>query len=103
MVELLRRAASQGIEAQFVTQLLSDFNQNSTGAGDVVQPLIEPLSEREIEILQLLADGLSNLEIADKCIITVGTVKAHTASIYRKLNVNSRMQAVVRARELRLL
>ena len=67
------------------------------------QALIDPLSKREFEILHLLAKGLSNSEIADRCVITIGTVKAHTASIYRKLNVNSRMQAVAQARELNLL
>ena len=103
MRELLRRAGTQGIEAQFVARLLSEFDQRAEGSNVAVQPLIEPLSKRELEVLHLLADGLSNLEIADKCIITVGTVKAHTASIYRKLNVNSRMQAVARARELGLL
>lgn len=103
MAELLRRAGTQGIEAQFVAKLLSEFNQISAVPNAAVQPLIEPLSKRELEVLHLLADGLSNADIADKCIITVGTVKAHTASIYRKLNVNSRMQAVARARELELL
>ena len=103
MAELLRRAGTQGIEAQFVTKLLSEFDQISADPNAVAQPLIDPLSNREIEVLYLLQDGLSNLEIANKLIITVGTVKAHTASIYRKLNVKSRMQAVVRARELELL
>jgi LuxR family maltose regulon positive regulatory protein len=103
MAELLRRAGTQGIEAQFVAKLLSEFDQISTGPNVAVQPLIEPLSQRELEVLHLLADGYSNLDIADRCVITVGTVKAHTASIYRKLNVNSRMQAVARARELKLL
>ena len=67
------------------------------------QPLIDPLSARELELLQLLADGLSNREIADRLIIAVGTVKAHTVNIYRKLNVNNRLQAVARARDLGLL
>jgi len=103
MAELLRRAGSQGIEPQFVAQLLPEFNQFSTASGAAAQPLIDPLSEREIEVLHLLASGLSNLEIAGKLIITVGTVKAHTASIYRKLNVKSRTRAVSRARELEIL
>ena len=102
MAELLRRAGSRGIEAQFVAKLLPKFTQNYTDTEAIVQALIEPLSKRELEILHLLADGLSNLEIANKCIITIGTVKAHTASIYRKLSVSNRMQAVARARELNL-
>jgi len=103
MAELLRRAGTWGIEAQFVTKLLSEFDQISADPNAAVQPLIDPLSKREIEVLYLLENGLSNLEIANKLIVTVGTVKAHTASIYRKLNVKSRMQAVARARELELL
>jgi LuxR family maltose regulon positive regulatory protein len=103
MAELLRRAGTQGIEAQFVAKLLSEFDQIAGGPDSAVQPLIEPLSRRELEVLNLLADGLSNSEIADKFVISVGTVKAHTASIYRKLNVNSRTQAVARARELDIL
>jgi LuxR family maltose regulon positive regulatory protein len=103
MAELLRRAGSQGIEAPLVANLLSEFDQIAGGPDAAVQPLIEPLSKREIEVLNLLAGGLSNSEIAEKFVITIGTVKAHTASIYRKLNVNSRTQAVARARELELL
>ncbi|MEJ2263275.1 MAG: LuxR C-terminal-related transcriptional regulator [Anaerolineales bacterium] len=103
MAELLRRAGSQGIGPKFIAKLLSEFDQDSEGADSTDQPLIEPLSKRELEVLNLLADGLSNSDIADRCVITVGTVKAHTASIYRKLNVNSRTQAVARARELELL
>ena len=103
MAELLRRAGSQGIAPQFVSRLLSEFDQTSAGPDVAVQPLIEPLSQRELEVLQLLAAGLSNSAIADTCVITVGTVKAHTNSIYRKLNVNSRTQAAARARELGLL
>jgi LuxR family maltose regulon positive regulatory protein len=67
------------------------------------QPLVEPLSERELEVLQLIADGLSNREIADKLFISVGTVKTHTHNIYGKLGVSGRTQAVARARELKLL
>lgn len=103
MAELLRRAGSQGIKPQFVAELISEFDQISSSEDFEWQPLIEPLSERELEILQLLADGLSNLDIADRLVITVGTVKAHTASIYRKLNVNSRTQAAAQARKLGLL
>ena len=67
------------------------------------QPLVEPLSERELEVLQLVAAGLSNREIADKLFISVGTVKTHTHNIYGKLGVSGRTQAVARARELDLI
>ncbi len=65
--------------------------------------LIEPLTPRELEILRLIAEGRSNPEIAAALILTVGTVKAHTHHIYGKLNAANRVQAVARARELKLL
>jgi LuxR family maltose regulon positive regulatory protein len=68
-----------------------------------INNLIEPLSDREQEVLRLIADGLSNHEIADKLVIGLGTVKTHINNIFGKLDVKSRTQAVARARELRLL
>ncbi|MBE7474773.1 MAG: hypothetical protein DPW09_30455 [Anaerolineae bacterium] len=65
--------------------------------------LVEPLSERELELLGLITAGLSNSEIAEKLVVTVGTVKWHLNNIYGKLGVRSRTQAVARARELGLL
>ena len=65
--------------------------------------LIAPLSERELEVLQLFAAGLSNQDVADQLIISLGTVKAHSSNIYRKLDVRNRAQAVIAARELQLL
>jgi LuxR family transcriptional regulator, maltose regulon positive regulatory protein len=65
--------------------------------------LVEPLSTREIEILRLIADGHSNQAIADMLIIAVSTVKRHINNIYGKLDVQSRTQALVRARELNVL
>jgi LuxR family maltose regulon positive regulatory protein len=67
------------------------------------QPLIEPLTERELQVLRLLAEGLSNQEIANNLVVAVGTIKTHTASLYRKMDVVNRTQAVARARELGLL
>jgi LuxR family maltose regulon positive regulatory protein len=72
----------------------------STGAGEA---LIEPLSERQLEVLRLVALGRTNKEIARQLVISPGTVKAHTASIYRKLDVANRTEAVARARQLGIL
>ncbi|MHB8625602.1 MAG: LuxR C-terminal-related transcriptional regulator [Aggregatilineales bacterium] len=67
------------------------------------QPHNEPLSSRELEVLRLIADGLANAEIAAKLFLTTGTIKAHTRSIYNKLGVNSRTQAIAQAQKLNLL
>ena len=68
-----------------------------------VECLEEPLSGRERAVLGLLADGCTNREIAQRLFIAQGTVKAHVASVYRKLDVHSRAEAVSRARDLHLL
>jgi LuxR family maltose regulon positive regulatory protein len=62
-----------------------------------------PLSERELEILRLIAGGLSNQEIAEKLVVTLETVKWHVKNVYRKLDVGSRTQALARSKELQLL
>jgi DNA-binding NarL/FixJ family response regulator len=67
------------------------------------QPLVEPLSQREIEILALLAESLSNQEIAARLYIAPGTVKNHVSNILAKLNARDRAQAVLQAKELGLL
>ena len=67
------------------------------------QTLVEPLSQRELEVLHLMALGKTNQEIAGQLIVAPGTVKAHTASIYRKLDVSNRTEAVARARQLGIL
>jgi LuxR family maltose regulon positive regulatory protein len=69
----------------------------------VSEPLIEPLSQRELEILRLLQTELSVPEIAGELVIAVSTVRTHTKSIFSKLNVNNRRAAVKRAAELNLI
>ena len=71
--------------------------------GEKFQPLSEPLSEREIEVLRLLNTSLDTTEIARELIISVSTVRTHVKNIYSKLNVNRRIQAVERAHDLKLL
>jgi ATP/maltotriose-dependent transcriptional regulator MalT len=65
--------------------------------------LVDPLTPRELEVLRLIAEGMTNQQIADTLIISVGTAKFYTSQIYGKLNVTSRTQAIVRAREIGLL
>jgi LuxR family maltose regulon positive regulatory protein len=67
------------------------------------QPLIDPLSERELDVLHLMARGDSNQEIADRLVITLDTVKRHVTHIFEKLGVHNRVQAVAKARALGLL
>jgi LuxR family maltose regulon positive regulatory protein len=67
------------------------------------QPLVDPLSERELEILTLIAAGLKNKEIAEQLMISLNTVLYHNKNIYSKLGVNKRALAIARARELGLI
>jgi LuxR family maltose regulon positive regulatory protein len=103
LVPLLRRAAHKGIAPGYVARLLSAMAESSGAPPSLAQPLTEPLSERELQVLQLIAAGKSNPEIAAELVLAVGTVKAHTSNIYGKLGVRSRTQAVARARELKLI
>lgn len=75
---------------------------DSENGGDP-ERLVEPLSERELEVLGLLASGRTNSEVARDLFVSVGTVKSHTGNIYRKLDARNRAEAVARAREKRLL
>jgi LuxR family maltose regulon positive regulatory protein len=90
----------------YVTELLKAFDSDdalSRPSAPVSQPLIEPLSDRELEILHLMAAGLSNPEIGQQLVITPGTVKVHVHNIYGKLGVSGRVKAVAKAKELNLL
>ena len=92
----------------YVSKLLDAFGGISTNgvaplSQDKATGLIEPLTTRELEVLQLIAAGDSNRTIAENLTITVSAVKKHIGNIFGKLNVNSRTQALVRARQLGLL
>jgi LuxR family maltose regulon positive regulatory protein len=103
MARLLRRALSQGIAPNYVARLLAAFGEEVESTFPAMESLIEPLSERELEVLRLIVAGLSNPEIAQELVIAVSTVKSHVNHIYGKLGVESRTQAVARAQELGLL
>ena len=81
------------------------MEERATAEAALVQPaaLVEPLTKRELEILHLVADGCSNQEIAGRLVLSLHTVKRHISNIFAKLGVNSRTQALARARQLRLL
>ena len=68
-----------------------------------VVTLVDPLSQRELEVLQFIALGKTNQEIAQHLVVARGTIKAHAASIYRKLDATNRTEAVARARQLGIL
>jgi LuxR family transcriptional regulator, maltose regulon positive regulatory protein len=89
--------------AHYLRKLLTALEQAASGSVSPTPQLPEPLSERELEVLQLIAAGKSNSRIAQELFITAGTVKTHIRNIYRKLDAHSRTQALVRARELNLL
>jgi LuxR family maltose regulon positive regulatory protein len=106
--ELLRQLVAQGVAMDYVNKLLTALSEETRvqreSSRDLdAQPLVDPLSERELEVLRLLAVGLSNKEIAQTLVIAASTVKQHLKSIYGKLDVHSRTQAVARARELNIL
>lgn len=118
MAQLLREGNARGILPGYTGKLLEAFESERqpvlTAQGRVDephrrradsarQPLIEPLSQREIEILHLFKTELSGPEIADQLVIALSTVRTHTKSIYSKLSVNNRRAAVKRAEELGLV
>ena len=98
MAALLRQALSQGIAPHYASRLLAALKVPA-----VTQPLVEPLTPRELEVLRLIAAGLRNQEIADQLVISMPTVKRHISNVYTKLDVHSRTQALARARELDLV
>ena len=107
MLALLRQDQARSRVPEYVATLLSAFGEQHLS--DVPQssaspnPLAEPLTEREREVLHLLAEGASNREIARRLMLSVNTVKRHVYNLCGKLGVQSRAQAIVRARTLRLL
>jgi ATP/maltotriose-dependent transcriptional regulator MalT len=117
MAELLMLALRSGISPDTCRRLLAAFpgraqvrpeqepqSPNSSVKGiDDDFVWVEPLTEREVQVLALLAQGYSNKTIARKLVLTEGTVKAHAHNIYAKLAVSTRGEAVARARTLGIL
>lgn len=115
---LLHKAVERGHRSAFARRLLVDIEQLAgqngsarrseqkepqlSGDGEVLR-LIAPLSEREAEVLRLIAGGLSNIQIAERLYIAQGTVKRHITNLYSKLDVQTRTQALAKARKIGLL
>jgi LuxR family maltose regulon positive regulatory protein len=105
---LLSKAAALGRMPDYIRQLLAAFNaeehkREDRSARSAAQPLLEPLSPREVAVLQLMAQGLSNQEMSERLVLALDTVKGHNKKIFGKLHVQRRTEAVARARELGLL
>jgi LuxR family maltose regulon positive regulatory protein len=108
MAELLSTAAAQGIHLNYVNKLLAAFaaepkEQRSTGSLASSLALADPLTPREVEVLRLIASGLSNQEIGARLFLALDTVKGHNRRIFEKLQVQRRTEAIARARELGLI
>jgi len=114
MAALLREAAARGIAPVYVAKLLAAFEGQAEGERRMPAPsrpalvprpssLVEPLTERELEVLQLLVEGQMYREIAQALCISINTVKTHLRNVYGKLGVHNRREAIVQAKELDLL
>ena len=121
MADLLKRLQKQNVAVDQIEKILAAFRDDKQVAGPQAaghpsasahqplrpsipsQPLVESLTDRELDVLELLAKRLQNKEIADKLFISPGTVKGHLKSIYQKLSVNKRREAVEKAKKLRIL
>ncbi|MGD8814446.1 MAG: LuxR C-terminal-related transcriptional regulator [Anaerolineales bacterium] len=106
MSKLLYEASQRGISPEYCGKLLgfladTDYVDHPPGSPDLER--IEPLSPRETEVLGLIAEGLSNREIAERLVISLGTVKVHIRHIFSKLCVNNRTHAVARARSFGII
>ena len=111
MAQLLSEAAAHGIMPDYTAKLLAVFEAEEQKSADeshlpparADQPLVEPLSQRELEVLQLIAQGLSNREISERLFLALDTVKGHNRRIFGKLLVQRRTEAVAKARSLNIL
>ena len=91
------------VPAYYPRKLSAALERDASGTATLGSELPEPLSERELEVLMLVAAGKTNQEIARELFVALSTVKTHIKNIYGKLDARNRTQALARARELRLL
>jgi ATP/maltotriose-dependent transcriptional regulator MalT len=107
MLALLRLAHARGLAPTYLAMLLVSAGEQAAATASHPTPrstiLVEPLTERELEVLHLIAVGASNEEIAEQLVIAIGTVKRHVSNIFGKLTVSNRTQAVARAQAIGLL
>ena len=103
MAELLRAAVQRGIAPVFGQQLLAVLGETAVAPPPITQSLPDPLSDRELDVLKLLATNLTGPEIANELMISLNTMRTHTKNIYSKLGANSRRTAVQRAEELKII
>jgi LuxR family maltose regulon positive regulatory protein len=105
LAALLKGLQNQNVLPNYVRKLLAAFAADEAGPSPAPEQsgLVEPLSERELEVLGLMSEGLTNPDIAKRLVISLSTVKTHLNNIYGKLSVRNRAEAVLRAKELGLL
>ena len=103
MASLLYQALQAGIAPAYVTRLIAAFGGNQESAAPLQTGALDPLSDRELDVLRLLGTDLTGPEIADQLMVSLNTMRTHSKNIYSKLGVNSRRAAVRRAEELNLI
>lgn len=103
MARLLRRMLTRSPAAEYIGRLLEALGEPVKIEPPVVSQLINPLSQRELEVLRLIVDGATNQEIAHELVLTVNTVKRHISNIFDKLHTSNRAQAIAQARKLNIL
>jgi LuxR family maltose regulon positive regulatory protein len=112
MFGLLKQLVRQNVALDYIGQILAAFRDDERAFGPEAadqpiasprQPLVEPLTNRELDVLELLAQRLSNKEIADKLFISTETIKSHLQNIFQKLEVSKRREAVEKAKKVGIL